>query len=137
MEELAGLLFIFVLLALPVTFFIVSFWIVFSKANQPGWTAIIPIVNLYILVKIAGKPGWWLILYFIPLVNIIITILVALGVAENFGKGPAFGLGLWIFPYIFYPILAFGTAEYQSREVFSQNNTADYIAGPPPENPVA
>ncbi|MFZ0918068.1 MAG: DUF5684 domain-containing protein, partial [Candidatus Udaeobacter sp.] len=53
-----------------VVLMIAALWKVFSKAGQPGWAAIIPIVNTYFLCKIAGRPGWWVILTFIPLVNL-------------------------------------------------------------------
>jgi hypothetical protein len=92
---------------------IASMWKVFTKAGQPGWAAIIPIYNLYILCKVAGKPGWWVILMLIPFVNFIIFILLSIAIAERFGKGAGFGLGLAFLGFIFYPILAFGDARYQ------------------------
>jgi uncharacterized membrane protein YhaH (DUF805 family) len=63
-------------------------------------------------MKIAGRPGWWLILFLIPLVNLIISILVSLDLAKSFGKGAGFGLGLAFLGPIFYPILGFGSARY-------------------------
>lgn len=93
---------------------LVAMWKVFTKAGQPGWAVLIPIYNAYVLCKIAGKPGWWVILLFIPLVNFIIGIILAIGVANNFGKGAGFGIGLAFLPMIFYPILAFGDATYGS-----------------------
>jgi hypothetical protein len=92
---------------------IASMWKVFSKAGLPGWGVLIPIYNLYLMCKLAGKPGWWLILMFIPLVNFIIGIMLAIGIAQNFGKGAGFGIGLILLPFIFYPILGFGSAQYQ------------------------
>jgi hypothetical protein len=92
---------------------IAAMWKVFSKAGEPGWAAIIPIYNLYVLCKIAGKPGWWVILMFIPVVNFIIAILLVLGIAQNFGKGTGFAMGLLFLSPIFYPILAWGDARYQ------------------------
>lgn len=94
---------------------IAAMWKVFTKAGQPGWGVLIPIYNVYLLCKVAGKPGWWLLLMFIPLVNIIIAIMVALGVAENFGKGGGFAVGLFLLPFVFYPILGFGDATYGSK----------------------
>jgi hypothetical protein len=93
---------------------IVSLWKVFTKGGQPGWGCLIPIFNLYCLVKVAGKPGWWFLLFLIPLVNLVITILVALGVARKFGKSDGFAVGLFFLPFIFYPILGFGDAKYQA-----------------------
>ena len=97
-----------------VIFIIAALWKVFVKAGHPGWATIVPIYNAYILLKIAGKPGWWLVLFFIPLVSIVVAILVSIDVAKAFGKGAGFGLGLAFLGVIFYPILGFGDAEYQS-----------------------
>ena len=89
-----------------------AMWRVSTKAGQPGWGCLIPIYNIYLLILIAGKPGWWLILMFIPLVNAVVSIIVAIAVAEQFGKSVGFGLGLAFMGGIFYPILAFGSATY-------------------------
>jgi hypothetical protein len=85
---------------------------VFSKAGKPGWAAIIPIYNVIVMLEIAGKPIWWIVLFLIPVVSIIMSIIVAIGIANNFGKGAGFGLGLAFLAPIFYPILAFGSAQY-------------------------
>ena len=92
--------------------FIIGLWKVFVKAGQPGCGCLIPIFNIYCLVKIAGKSGWWLLLYFIPLLNIIMHILVLSGVSRNFGKGVGFTLGLIFLPFFFFLILGFGDATY-------------------------
>jgi hypothetical protein len=91
---------------------IVSMWVIFTKAGKPGWASIIPIYNLFVMLQIVGKPWWWLFLFFIPLVNIIIGILLAVALAAKFGKGVGFAVGLILLPFIFYPLLAFGDAQY-------------------------
>lgn len=92
---------------------IAGMWKTFTKAGQPGWAAIIPIVNLYFLCKVAGRPGWWVILFFIPIVSFIISIIISYDVARSFGKGIGYTLGLIFLAPIFYCILGFGSAEYQ------------------------
>jgi hypothetical protein len=93
---------------------IVMMWRVFSKAGQPGWASIIPFYNTYIMLKLVGRPGWWLVLFFIPLVNFVISIIVMIELAKSFGKGAAFGFfGLVVFSIIGLAILAFGSAQYQ------------------------
>lgn len=94
---------------------IASFWVVFTKASQPGWAAIVPIYNVIVLLKIANKPWWWVLLWLIPLVNLVIGILVSIAVAKNFGKTTVFGLGLAFLPFICYPILAWGDAQYTAE----------------------
>src|SRR5882757_5015133 len=92
---------------------IVAMWKVFTKAGQPGWACIIPIYNLYIWCKIVGRPWWWILLLLIPLVNFIIAIILLIDLAKSFGKGVLFGIGLLLLPFIFFPILGFGSAQYQ------------------------
>jgi hypothetical protein len=92
---------------------IAACWKVFTKAGQPGWAAIIPIYNVYIWCKIVGRPGWWVILMLIPFVNFIVAIILSIDLAKSFGKGVGFGLGLAFLGVIFWPILGFGSAQYQ------------------------
>ena len=95
---------------------IAGMWKTFSKAGKPGWGCLIPIYNVILLVDIAGKPLWWFLLAFVPFVNVIVIILIYLGIAKNFGKGGGFAVGLLFFPFIFYPILGFGSAQYMGAE---------------------
>ncbi len=108
-----GVGFVFLLIWLLVLVVVIAgFWKTFVKAGKPGIVSIIPIANIVFLLEIAGRPIWWVILFFIPLVNLIIVIVVSIDVARKFGKGPGFGLGLAFLGMIFYPILGFGDAKY-------------------------
>lgn len=94
---------------------IVALWKVFKKAGQPGWASLIPIYNIYVLLKITGKPAWWLILFFFPLLNWIMSIVVMLSLARAFGKSVIFAIfGLILFPFVGLPILGFGKSAYQN-----------------------
>jgi hypothetical protein len=93
-------------------FQIAAMWKVFTKAGQPGWAAIIPIYNMYIMTKIGGKPGIWVLLFFIPLVNIIFLIWLYNMISKSFGKDEGFTVGLVLLGIIFWPILGFGSAKY-------------------------
>ena len=92
---------------------IAAFWRVFTKAGEPGWACLIPIYNVIVMLKIVGRPWWWLVLMFIPFVNFVIAIVVAIDMARSFGKGVGFGIGLILLTPIFYMILGFGDARYQ------------------------
>lgn len=94
-------------------FMIMTMWKLYEKAGQPGWGCLIPIYNQYLLLKIAGRPGWWLLLYLIPPVSFVIAIIVLIDIAKSFGKDAAFAIGLIFLGFIFFPILAFGDAQYQ------------------------
>ena len=106
-------LFMFVFWVGVVLFFVIAAWKVFTKAGQPGWGILVPFYNAYLWIKIAGKPGWWLLLYLIPVVNIVIGIIVTLEVGKAFGKSTAFSIFLLIiFSFIGIPILGYGQAVY-------------------------
>jgi len=92
---------------------IAGFWMLFTKADRPGWAAIIPFYNFYVMCKIAGRPGWWLVLLFIPIVGIVIWFVVAIDIAKSFRQGTGFGVGLALLSFIFAPILGFGDATYR------------------------
>ncbi len=95
---------------------IIALWVIFTKAGQPGWAAIIPIYNAITMLRVAGKPGWWIFLFLIPVVNFVFMIMMLNGIAKNFGKGTGFTVGLFFLPFIFYLILAFGPAKYTKVE---------------------
>jgi hypothetical protein len=104
-----GLVIFYVLIMLLM---LVSMWKVFTKAGKPGWAILVPIYNIIILLEIAGKPWWWIFLFMIPVVNFVIMIMVYIEIAKAFGKSSGFAIGLLFFSIIFWPILAFGDAQY-------------------------
>jgi hypothetical protein len=71
-----------------------------EKTNTENpWLAWIPIANIILLLNIAKKPIWWIVLFLIPLVNIIFIILIWMGVAEARGKPSWVGV-LMIIPLV-------------------------------------
>jgi hypothetical protein len=83
-----------------------------TKAGQAGWNSIIPIWNTVVMLKIAGRPWWWVILVIIPLVGIVVWIVLAIDLAQWFGKSDGFAVGVVVLPSIFFLILGFGSAQY-------------------------
>lgn len=95
-------------------FLLIALWKVYRKAGLPGWGVLVPIYNVILLLRIGGKPGWWFLLLLLAPINVIFHILMLLGIARNFGKGGGFAVGLLLLPVIFFPILAFGNARWNS-----------------------
>lgn len=123
--EINPIVVIIYLIAIVITF--VSMWKVFTKAGQPGWAVLVPFYNIYILLQIAGRPAWWLLLYLIPFVNLVVSIIVVIDIAKAFGKSALFGFfGLGLFGIVGYPILAFGNATYNGA------NPTDLTGTPAP-----
>lgn len=120
-------------------FMAIVFWKIFTKAGQPGWTAIIPFYSGYIfVVKIAKVSIWYFIAALVPtllvaadvdlpaiegvfsivlfVAYIVLGIVVSHNLSKRFGKGTGYTIGLIILPLIFYPMLAFGNSVYLSDE---------------------
>ncbi len=91
---------------------VVGCWKMFAKAGQPGWGTVVPIYNILLALRIAKLPLWWVFLFFVPFVNIFAVAMVAVRIGRNFGQSDIYIIGLVLVPYIFYPILGLGTAEY-------------------------
>jgi hypothetical protein len=67
------------------------------KLNVPApWMAWVPILNLYTMVKTAGLEGWTVILFLIPLVNIIFVVVLLFKIPPRLGKDAVWGLGLLV-----------------------------------------
>lgn len=64
-----------------------------------GWFAWIPIANIFLMLNIAQKPLWWIILFLIPLVNIVIGIIIWMAISEKRGKPAWYGI-LLIVPIV-------------------------------------
>lgn len=89
-------------------------WKLFTKAGKPGWAVLIPIYNVIVYLQIVDKPVWWIVLFFIPIVNFVITIIVLLAFVQKFGK-PGWHVVLALFlGVIYFPYLAFSSAEYKA-----------------------
>jgi len=71
-----------------------------QKTNTPNaWFAWIPILNIFLLVAISKKPLWWILLLFIPIVNLVVSVLVWMAVAEARNKPTWWGI-LSIIPVV-------------------------------------
>jgi hypothetical protein len=94
-------------------FVIATMWIIYKKAGYQGWECIIPIYSTIVLLKIVGKPWWWIFLLLLVPFSLIWVIWMTNMLSKSFGKDSGFTAGLLLLGFIFYPILAFGKAEYQ------------------------
>ena len=87
------------------------YMIAFKCAKENAWFAFFQILYLPLPLSLAGKPWWWILLFFIPLLNILIVAIVFMGIAEARGKSSWSGL-LMLIPgvnLIFLGYLAFSS----------------------------
>lgn len=89
-----------------VAFPIAGLYKTFEKAGQPGWHAIIPILNGAVVAHLVGRDWWWGVIPYLNLVPMF-------ELAKAFGKESIYGLGIIFLPFIFLPMLGFGDAQFQ------------------------
>jgi len=110
---MTGILITYVLVILLI---IVARWRMFEKAGEPGWATLIPIYGTIVMLRIIGKPTWWFIMFLIPFVNFIYLIWAINLLSKSFGKDEGFTVGMIFLPFVFYPILGFGGAQYMGAQ---------------------
>ena len=94
---------------------VASFWKIFVKAGKPGWAVLIPIYNAIVYLQMVNRPIWWIVLMLIPVVNVVVGIVLTNDLAKAFGKGVGWTLGLLFLPFVFAPILGFGSDPFLGR----------------------
>jgi magnesium-transporting ATPase (P-type) len=71
-----------------------------EKTQTPNaWLAWIPIANVVLMIMVARKPIWWLVLFLIPLVNIVVSVILWMAIAEARRKPSWWGI-LTIIPVL-------------------------------------
>lgn len=81
--------------------------------EEPKWFALVPILNIALFMKLAKKPLWWVILFFIPLVNVVTLVVATMALCVRFGMNKWWGLVSLISPLnlVLYLYLAFGAGK--------------------------
>jgi hypothetical protein len=79
--------------------------------EEPQWFALVPLLNIVLFLKIAKRPVWWLILFFIPIVNLITVVVATMALCQRFGLNKWWGLASLVSPLnlVLYLYLAYGT----------------------------
>jgi Family of unknown function (DUF5684)/Domain of unknown function (DUF4124) len=101
---------IFIFLVVGYLYFSLCLYLIARKLNvASAWIAWVPLFQIVTFLHSASKPAWWILLFFVPLVNIIIHIYLWICISENLGRDKWLGL-LMLVPIvnIVYPgMLAF------------------------------
>ena len=126
-------------------FYLLVAWKLYVKMGEPGWKCLIPFYNLYIWYqKILGN-GLWMFVLLVPFINAVLmtfikgytallfnilififmfffNIVTLFRTSKSFGRGVGTAIGLFFLSAIFYPILAFGSAEYNELPAWDIKN---------------
>ena len=98
-----------------------------KKTNTPnGWMAWVPIANMILMLQIAKMPLWYIILWFIPIVNIVIIIMVWVKIFEACGK-PGWWVILMFLPLVNFIILGVVAFSKSSVATSAQSPTSGQV----------
>ncbi|WP_334072394.1 MULTISPECIES: DUF5684 domain-containing protein [Paenibacillus] len=89
--------------------FIVAMYVLFagaffSLAKKAGlddiaWFAFVPILNNILQLKLIKESGWWVLMYFVPIANLVFYIIWQVRLLNAFGKHGAYVLfGIFLSP---------------------------------------
>lgn len=98
---------------IPVGLAIAGMWKTFSKAGKPGWASLVPIYNVMVMSEMAGKDAVYGLTVLIPVAGIYFLFVIQLDMVRRFGKDAGYAIGLMLLPFIFWPMLGFGAAQYR------------------------
>ena len=126
----------------------IGLWKVFTKAGVEGWKAIIPFLNLYELYKMSWNRNYFWAALILSIVGrgisgsengffsflgtlcvigaFILNVVLCNHLSKSFGQGTGFTVGLVLLPIIFFPILGFGSSQYEGN--LSGATTAEYAS---------
>ena len=94
---------------------VVSTWKVFVKNNKPGWAALIPIYREIVIWQMTDLPVSYIVIgLLLPFANIFFMMSIYMYFAQKQNRTRAFGLGLFLLPFVFMPILAFSNDNKKS-----------------------
>ena len=116
--------------------YILAYWMIFNKAGEPGWKALIPIYSTYteyklvwntkmfavfmafvIVTAILERVDGMLFLYYAASIGtIVMNIMACVKMSMSFGHGTGFAIGLILLNPIFLLILAFDGSAYIGPE---------------------
>ena len=89
---------------------------IFKKASKKPSTAYYPVLNLFTLLEITETSTFLGILFFVPVVNIVVLSILFYRLGTAFNTSKIFKIGLAVLPIIFYPILALGNKQYKLND---------------------
>lgn len=69
-----------------------------KTGNEPGILVWIPILQIIPMLQVAKMPAWMIILFLIPIVNLVVAVLMWVKICEARGKSP------WLVVLMFIPI---------------------------------
>jgi len=104
----------------------------YQKAGQAGYKAFIPVYNLIVALSFLERPKWWTILFFLPIINLILFPVLWIDLLYAFKKKPKSLEMLWaVLSLGFYlvPLNYSSNTEFQTnRQKPEQTRTGEWLS---------
>ena len=106
-------------------------WKLYQRAGRKAWEAAIPVYNAIVLMQIINRPKWWVILFFIPIVNLIIIPVTWVETIRSFGRNSTaetFAVILTFGLYIYYVNYATNDPYIVDRDLKPRSEAGEWIS---------
>lgn len=103
-------------------FYAVCLWGTFKKTGRNKKDALIPIYGTVCLVKDICGSGWYTVLYIVPFVNVIFSLVLFYKIGKKFGKSTGYSILLMLLPMIFWLLIAYDGSKYSKHKKISNKS---------------
>jgi signal peptidase I len=106
-------------------------WKLYQRAGRKAWEAAIPVYNAVVLMQIINRPKWWVILFFIPIVNLIIIPVTWVETIRSFGRNSTaetFAVILTLGFYIYYVNYATNDPYIVDRDLKPRSEVGEWVS---------
>ena len=86
---------------------------IFIKASKDEKGAYYPIINLFTVLEISEISSFFGILFFVPVINLIVLMAMSWKLGKVFNTSTGFKIGLMLLPIVFYPLLFVSDNQYK------------------------
>jgi len=90
----------------------ISAVLLFWKMSLPQYQALIPFFNVWVLLREFDRPEIWNLYLLVPFLNLYYGYLICLDLVRRFAKNDSYAYAVLLLPFIFIPVLAFGSDQY-------------------------
>ena len=94
---------------------LIPMMIMYNKKGEHSWGALIPIYSQIIQLRISGLSPWLVLLYFIPVANVVITIINDVRFIKAYNRDTAFAVVALFFPVICYPVVSCSISDQEEN----------------------
>ncbi len=86
-------------------FKMLGLYMIFQKAGEKGWKAVVPFLDIYTLFKIVDMNPLWIISLIVPFLNIVVLTFAYYKLATHFGHGAGYTVGMLLLNPLFFSLI--------------------------------